>query len=154
MKTVALKLYKFNELDKEIQKKVINNYRYNEYGYMFIDDDIKVIQDFANDFGINIYNYALSPYHHSYFKYDFDNFDKDNFDISKLDSDEPLYEILLDEFKKQYNYSYDYKTAFDMTMQRAIKYITDEMEYQDSDEYITETINLNDYDFTIDGKIY
>jgi hypothetical protein len=39
-------------------------------------------------------------------------------------------------------------------MQRAIKYITDEMEYQDSDEYITETINLNDYDFTIDGKIY
>ena len=29
-----------------------------------------------------------------------------------------------------------------------------DMEYQDSDEYIIETIEANEYDFTIDGKIY
>jgi hypothetical protein len=120
MKTIEINIYKFNELEKTIQQKVIDKFRYDDDYYMFIDDDIKIIKEFAEDFGVNIYDYSLSPYSHSYIKYNFDNYDVNNINLSEI----------------------------------AKKYIIDEMEYQDSDEYIKETIELNDYDFTKDGNIH
>jgi len=153
MKEVTIQVFKFHELEKNIQEKVINHFRYDD-DYVFIDDDIKIIKEFAEDFGVNVYDYSLSPYSHSYIKYDFDNFDEDNINLSEMLNDEPLYEILFDEFKKQYGYTHDYKYSFEQVMERAKKYILDEMEYQDSDNYIIETIEMNDYDFTKDGNIH
>jgi len=153
MKEVTIQVFKFHELEKNIQEKVINHFRYDD-DYVFIDDDIKIIKEFAEDFGVNVYDYSLSPYSHSYIKYDFDNFDEDNINLSEMLNDEPLYEILFDEFKKQYGYTHDYKYSFEQVMERAKKYILDEMEYQDSDNYITETIEINDYYFTEDGNIH
>jgi len=153
MKEVTIQVFKFHELEKNIQEKVINHFRYDD-DYVFIDDDIKIIKEFAEDFGVNVYDYSLSPYSHSYIKYDFDNFDEDNINLSEMLNDEPLYEILFDEFKKQYGYTHDYKYSFEQVMERAKKYILDEMEYQDSDNYIIKTIEINDYDFTENGNIH
>ena len=153
MKEVTIQVFKFHELEKNIQEKVINHFRYDDV-FVFIDDDIKIIKEFAEDFGVNVYDYSLSPYSYSYIKYDFDNFDEDNINLSEMLNDEPLYEILFDEFKKQYGYTHDYKYSFEQVMERAKKYILDEMEYQDSDNYIIETIEINDYDFTEDGNIH
>src|SRR6056300_1186360 len=153
MKTVKINIYKFNELEKTIQKKVIDKFKYED-DYMFIDEDIKIIKEFAEDFGVNIYDYSLSPYSYSYFKYNFDNDDIDNINLSEMKSDEPLYEILFNEFKKKYKYTHDYEYSFEQVMEKAKKYIIDEMIYQDSDEYITETIEINNYDFTEDGNIH
>ena len=153
MKEVTIQVFKFHELEKNIQEKVISHFRCDN-DYVFIDDDIKIIKEFAEDFGVNVYDYSLSPYSHSYIKYDFDNFDEDNINLSEMLNDEPLYEILFDEFKKQYGYTHDYKYSFEQVMERAKKYILDEMEYQDSDNYIIETIEINDYDFTEDGNIH
>ena len=153
MKTVKINIYKFNELEKTIQKKVIDKFKYED-DYIFIDEDIKIIKEFAVDFGVNIYDYSLCPYSYSYFKYNFDNDDIDNINLSEMKSDEPLYEILFNEFKKQYKYTHDYEYSFEQVMEKAKKYVIDEMIYQDSDEYITETIEINNYDFTKDGEIH
>jgi len=155
MKTVEIKLYKFNELTDDIQKKVIEDWRYNNE-YVWIDDDIDIIKQFAQDFNITIEDYELSPYSYSYIKYDTSTLDTD-IDIHSLKSkkdDNYLYGFMLEEYKKQLKYTFDKEYSFNQAIECAKIYIIKEMEYQDSDEYIEELITMNEYDFTEDGGIY
>lgn len=155
MKTVEIKLYKFNELSEDTQKKVIQDWRYDGE-YLWIDDDIDILKQFAEDFNITIKDYELSPYSHSYIKYDTSTLDTD-IDIHSLESkkdDSYLYGFMLEEYKKQLKYTSDKEYSFNQAMECGKIYIIKEMEYQNSDEYIEESITINEYDFTEDGEIY
>ena len=163
MKTIEIKLYKYEELDKQTREKVIENYRYinveDTFWYDLIKDDfnrlgleiqefdlnrntatieigdfqitsIKIIEEFGDSVLIKstAKNY-LDEYNkiESNFKDDEDCF----IELEKLD----------EEYEKEYSAD-------------ILSYLRAEYEYQVSDEALDEFFINNDFDFTIEGKIY
>jgi len=154
--TTVTKVYLFEELTKEQQKKAIDNHRDINVDYEWYEH---IYEKAASDFGIEILSFDLG-------RYEIEikpikslketatkiktNLSKDNLLFSyadnyleslKNDDDDEIYSeeegILLDKLKqyfwKDLESSYDYLT---------------------SDDVIIETLMANKYEFTQDGKIF
>lgn len=164
MRTIEIKVYKFDELDKQTKEKVIENYR-----------DINVedlswyywIQEDFNRLGLEIQAFDLDR--GNYAKIYIDNFeDTSNYIIEEFGDS-----VLIKQTAKNYlkelkeivsNFKEDedidrelevldgnYQHEFEADI---LSYLRAEYEYQTSDEAVINTIEANDYDFTIEGKIY
>ncbi len=176
MRTIRTKVYKFNELSKEAKEKAINNYRNdNEHinDYDFVWDDIKEdaktiglkiisLDDHSpnkGEFIINAYDVSckivqehgkdcdtyknavefgkdwsalVEKYSDGINK---DKVDEDNqyeFDEEADELEEEFLRSLLEDYRIMYNKDID---------------------YQNSDEAIKETIEANEYEFTREGKM-
>ena len=164
MKTIEIKLYKYEELDKQTREKVIENYRYinveNTFWYDWIKDDF-------NRLGLEIQAFDLGR--RNYAKIYIDNFEDTSKNIIEEFGDSVLIkqtaknyidefnkiqatfktneyiekevEILDEEYEKEYS-------------EDILSYLRAEYEYQISDEALDEFFINNDFDFTIEGKIY
>ena len=170
MRTIRIKLYKFNELSETAKQKAIDEWRNNNYddsslAWEQIKDDAKeiglkiislddnrpnkgefmlaaneVAQNILNTHGKDCETYKTASSFMEEWQPVFGNYmDESNKDYESQESEEKLME-LEDEFLK--SLLEDYR----------IMYNTD-IEYQNSDEYITETIEVNNYEFTEDGKL-
>lgn len=171
MRTIRTKVYKFDELTKAVQQKVIeNNYDINVYydWYEFTYEDAKNVGLKISGFDIDRGSYcnldfiesAEAAAHliidqhgetcetyktaESYLKERdkaIDTAPKDeNGDFeNERELDEKLDE-LDEEFKKSISEDY-------------LKMLRDEYEYQTSEEAIKETISVNEYEFTAEGKM-
>jgi len=164
MKTIEIKVYKFDELDKQTQEKVIENYRYinveDTFWYDFIKDDFNrlglEIQEF--DLGRRNYakiyienfedtsNYIIEEFGDSVLiKQTAKNYLKELKEIvSNFKEDEDIdreLEILDEEYQKEYS-------------EDILSYLREDYDYQVSDEAIIETIEANDYNFTWNGEIF
>lgn len=169
MKTIELTLYKFDELSKETQEKVIVDKRcintefdwwqctydtWNEIGVRIesfdlynMDIDILLFyteedtaQSILSFFGHNE-NYDFARKYLEYKK--------------KLDK---TYEDSFDEFGECEEYDEELDDAnalFQTDLRNALlSWLREELEYLQSDQAIIDTIEANDYDFTINGKIH
>jgi Lhr-like helicase len=164
MKTIEIKVYKFEELDKQTKEKVIDNYRYinveDTFWYDFIQDDF-------NRLGLEIENFDISR--GGYVNIYISNLeDTSNNIIAEFGDSVPIKQTAnnyIDEYNKiQANFKEDEDIEREMEIldekyQREysadiLSYLRAEYDYQISDEAIIETIEANDYDFTTDGKIY
>ena len=164
MKTIEIKVYKFEELDKQTKEKVIDNYRHINVEDTFWYDWIK--EDFIR-LGLEIRSFDLDR--GSFAEIHIDDFEQtskniiDEFGdsvlikqtaknylkeleeiVSNFKEDEDIdreLEILDEEYQKEYSEDIlsDLREAYD---------------YQVSDEAIIETIEANDYNFTWNGEIY
>ena len=164
MKTIEIKLYKYEELDKQTREKVIENYRYinveDTFWYDFVKDDF-------NRLGLEIQEFDLGR--GNYAKIYIDNFeDTSNYIIEEFGDS-----VLIKQTAKNYlkeleeivsNYKEDedidrefeilegnYQHEFEADI---LSYLRAEYEHQTSDEALDEFFINNDYDFTIEGKIY
>jgi len=164
MKTIEIKVYRFDELDKQTKEKVIENYRYINVDNTFWYDCIK--EEF-NSLGLEIKEFDLDR--GNYAKIYIDNFeDTSNYIIKEFGDS-----VLIKQTAKNYINEYEKIQANfkeDEDVEREVELLDDqyEKEYSEdilsylrssydweiSDEAITETIEANDYDFTTDGKIY
>jgi len=164
MKTIEIKVYRFEELDKQTKEKVIENYRYINVDNTFWYDCIK--EEF-NSLGLEIKEFDLDR--GNYAKIYIDNFeDTSNYIIKEFGDS-----VLIKQTAKNYINEYEKIQANfkeDEDIEREVELLDDqyEKEYSEdilsylrssydweiSDEAITETIEANDYDFTTDGKIY
>ena len=164
MKTIEIKVYRFEELDKQTKEKVIENYRYINVDNTFWYDCIK--EEF-NSLGLEIKEFDLDR--GNYAKIYIDNFeDTSNYIIKEFGDS-----VLIKQTAKNYINEYEKIQANfkeDEDVEREVELLDDqyEKEYSEdilsylrssydweiSDEAITETIEANDYDFTTDGKIY
>ena len=164
MKTIEIKVYRFEELDKQTKEKVIENYRYINVEDTFWYDCIK--EEF-NSLGLEIKEFDLDR--GNYAKIYIDNFeDTSNYIIKEFGDS-----VLIKQTAKNYINEYEKIQANfkeDEDVEREVELLDDqyEKEYSEdilsylrssydweiSDEAITETIEANEYDFTTDGKIY
>ena len=164
MKTIEIKVYKFEELDKPTKEKVIENYRYinveDTFWYDFIKEDFSTLGLEIQAFDLDRGNYA---------KIYIDNFEDTSKNIIKAFGDSVLIKQTaknyLDEFNKiQANYKEDEDIERELEIldeeyekeysEDILSYLRLNYEWEITDEAIINTIEANDYDFTIDGKIY
>lgn len=164
MKTIEIKVYKFEELDKQTKEKVIENYRYinveDTFWYDFIQDDF-------NRLGLEIQEFDISR--GGYVNIHISNLEDTSKNIIEVFGDsvyiKQTAKNYIDEFNEiQANYKEDediereVEILDDQYIRRysdeILSYLRDEYDYQISDRAIIETIEANDYDFTTEGKIY
>jgi hypothetical protein len=164
MKTIEIKVYEFDELDKQTKEKVIENYRYinvdDTFWYDWIKDDFNRlgleirsfdldrgsfaeihIEDFQETSNNIIEEFGGSVLIKQTAKNYIDEYNKIQANYKEDEDIERELEILDEEYQKEYS-------------EDILSYLRAQYEYQISDEAIIETIEANDYDFTTDGKIY
>ena len=164
MKTIKIKVYKFDELDKQTKEKVIENYRYINVDNTFWYDCIK--EEF-NSLGLEIQEFNLDR--GNYAKIYIDNLEETSKKIIEEFGDSVLIKQTaknyINEYEKiQANFKEDedverelelldeqYEKEYSVDI---LSYLRSSYDWEISDEAITETIEANDYDFTIEGKIY
>ena len=164
MRTIEIKVYKFEELDKQTQEKVIENYRYinveDSSWYYWIQEDFSRLGLEIQEFDLDRGNYA---------KIYIDNFEDTSKNIIEYFGDSVLIKQTaknyLDEFNKiQANFKEDEDIERELEIldeeyekeysEDILSYLRANYEYEISDQAIIETIEANDYDFTNNGKIY
>ena len=164
MKTIEIKVYKLEELDKQTREKVIENYRYINVEHSTWYDWIK--EDF-NRLGLEIQEFDLGR--RNYAKIYIDNFE----DTSKNIIEEFGDSVLIKQTAKNYINEYEKIQAnfkVDEDIEREVElldeqyekeysedilsYLRSNYDWETSDEAIYQTIEANDYDFTTEGKIY
>ena len=164
MRTIEIKVYKFEELDKQTQEKVIENYRYinveDSSWYYWIQEDFSRLGLEIQEFDLDRGNYA---------KIYIDNFEDTSKNIIEYFGDSVLIKQTaknyLDEFNKiQANFKEDEDIERELEIldeeyekeysEDILSYLRSNYEYEISDEAVINTIEANDYDFTTEGKIY
>jgi len=163
MKTIEIKLYKYEELDKQTREKVIENYRFinveDTFWYDWIKDDF-------NRLGLEIQEFDLNR---NYVKIYIENFeDTSNYIIEEFGDNvlikqtaknylKELKEIVSN-FKEDEDIDREFETLDEKYQHEFVadilSYLRAEYEYQISDEALDEFFINNDYDFTTEGKIY
>lgn len=172
MKTIEIKLYKFDELPEDIQDKVVQNYSDINTAYewwSFTCEDAKQIGIEITSFDLDRGNYC-----------ELDNIKDlttvadliienhgENTDTYKLaetflkERDEIIDSAERDEngdFVDEYQVDSgldDLEDSFKKDLSECyLSMLKKEYEYLSSDDAIIETIRVNEYDFTADGKIY
>ena len=164
MKTIEIKVYEFDELDKQTKEKVIENYRYinveDTFWYDWIQDDFNRLEleienfDISRGGYVNIYISNLEdtskniidefgdsvPIKQTANDY-IDEYNKIQANFKEDEDIEREVEILDNQYIKRYS-------------DNILSYLRAEYEYQVSDEALDEFFINNDFDFTIEGKIY
>ena len=163
MKTIEIKVYKFDELDEQTKEKVIENYRFINVEDTFWYDWIK--EDF-NRLGLEIKEFDLGR--RNYVKIYIENFeDTSNYIIEefgdsvliKQTAKNYLKELkeIVSNFKEDEDIDREFETL-DENYQHEfeadiLSYLRANYEHDISDEAVIDTIEANDYDFTTEGKI-
>lgn len=164
MKTIEIKVYKFEELDEQTREKVIENYRYINVDSTFWYDWIK--EDFIR-LGLEIKEFDLG--YRNYVKIYIDNLEETSKSIIEEFGDSVLIKQTaknyINEYEKiQANFKEDEDIEREVELldeqyekeysEDILSYLRSNYDWETSDEAIYQTIEANEYDFTIDGKIY
>ena len=164
MKTIEIKVYRFEELDEQTKEKVIENYRYINVDNTFWYDCIK--EEF-DELGLEIKEFNLDR--GNYAKIYIDNLEETSKSILHEFGDSVLIKQTaknyINEYEKiQANFKEDEDIEREVELldeqyekeysEDILSYLRSSYDWEISDEAITETIEANDYDFTTDGKIY
>lgn len=164
MRTIEIKVYKFEELDKQTKEKVIDNYRYINVEDTFWHECIK--EDFST-LGLEIQAFDLDR--GNYAKIYIDNFEDTSKNIIEEFGDSVLIKQTaknyLDEFNKiQANFKEDEDIEREVEIldeeyqkeysEDILSYLRLNYEWEITNEAVIDTIKANDYDFTTNGKIY
>lgn len=159
MRTETIQLFKFNELSDSAKEKACEQYRSQGIEYHWHHESLQSIQAFCEHFGVNLKRWSVCTYRGIDYSTDAENmhfrgmklrdFDREHMPTGYfLDCD--LWMTFYDEFKR----TGDAKGAFDSALYAGFKAWRDDMEWQESDEYIGEHLEANEYEFTEDGEIY
>lgn len=164
MRTIEIKVYKFDELDKQTQEKVIENYRYINVDNTFWYDCIK--EEF-DELGISITAFNLDR--GNYAKIYIDNLEETSKNIIEEFGDSVLikqtaknyineYEKIQANFKEDEDIEREVELLDDQYEKEysedILSYLRSNYDWETSDESVYQTIEANEYDFTIEGKIY
>ena len=164
MKTIEIKVYKFDELDKQTREKVIEYYRYINVEDTFWYDWIK--EDFIR-LGLEIQEFDLGR--RNYIKIYIDNFKDTSESILQEFGDSvgvkqtaknylDEYEKILSNFKEDEDIERELEILDEKYEKEysedILSYIRLNYDWETSDEAIYQTIEANDYNFTWNGEIF
>lgn len=158
MKTVTVKLYKFSELSDDAKEIARSDYR-QHVDYPWFDDALKSIKAFCDHFGVTIKDYEIGAFSPSYLTTGATNSNFRCVKLKRIDReqmptgyclDNVLWMSFYDEFKRTGDALY----AFNQAIDDAVRDIVKDAEWNYSDECIDEMLEINEYDFTENGKLY
>lgn len=152
MRTIEVKVFKFYELSDKAKERAREWWR-SVADFAWQDEARQSIEAFCSEFGVTLKDYDVDrlSYEHDATKENFRGrkireFKRDHMPTGYyLDSD--IWETFYDVFKKKRNAS----AAFDDALYAGFRAWREDQEYQQSDEYIDETIIANEYEFTEEG---
>ena len=156
MRTIEVKLYKFSELSDKAKERAISDWRNTGDNYNDWTDDVSSLKAFLDHFRIQERGYSVSPYSYSYVKTNAETSHFRGVQLKQFTGDEmptgycqdyPLWHTFYTEFKATGNAH----AAFICALDAWVKAVCADMEYQDSDEAITESIECNEYEFDEKG---
>lgn len=176
MRTTQIQVYKFKDLKTDIQEKVLNRFREkNDYPFLENDlteylkeilnengikvNDLKIEYDlsyrqgsgfcFYGDFEYKGYNFRIkkSNSHYSH-KYTTDIYLSELENLTDLDNYDKLTELVLNKLEE--NFKELYLNICDKLEKQGYA----EIEYIDSDDYIKENIEINEYEFLENGEFF
>jgi hypothetical protein len=156
MRAIQVKLYKFDELSDDVKRIILDDW-HNNVDYAWADDGLDSIKSFCAEFNVNLTNYSVGAYSHIEFKTDATNRNFRGLKLSSVDKDAMPTGYCVDsdiryKFYDEFKQTGDALYAFNEAVENGFKSIRADMEYQLSDEAITETIECNDYEFTENGQ--
>jgi len=82
--TITREIYTFDELDDRTKANVLDDWRNDTTEYAWSDEWIESLNAFADDTGMGIDDYSLSPYAYSYVKWSFELDDIDKSELTGL----------------------------------------------------------------------
>lgn len=155
MKTINV--YQFNELSEEAKEKAVQQYRSSGFEYAWQDESRDSLKAFCDLFNVKVTDYSIGTWGHSYIKTDAENNHFRGWNKAKVAAipefltgyclDCAFIETFQDQFEKTGDALYSFNEAIDAGLSDWIK----DLEYQESDEYITEHLIANDYQFLENG---
>lgn len=159
MHTETVTIYTFAELPERAKERAISDWRSRGIPYDWWDESINSLKAFTEHFGVRIKDYSVGGYSYSYVTTDAENrhfrgrklrdFDPDHMPTGYC-ADCALWGTFHAEWKK----TGDALGAFNEALDAWVRDVVADMEYQDSDEAIAETLEANDYQFTEDGEVW
>ena len=156
MEIVEVCVYKFEELSDSAKDNARSWFREGN-DYPWWDDSLKSIKAFCNKFGVKIKDCQVGMWGHSFIDTDAENYHFRGRKLSEFKRDRidtgycldcTLWETFLDTWKE----TGDPLNAFTEAIHVAVRDIVKDMEYQNSDEVVDEMLEVNGYEFYIDGK--
>ena len=157
MKTVNT--YSFEELSETAQQKACEEYRQNGFEYPWRDESFDSLNAFCALFGVKVTGYSISTWGNSYIKTDAENSHFRGWNKAKVNAiPEFLTGYCLDcafieEFKKEFEKTGDALYSFSEAIDAGIKEWVNDLEYQESDEFIADFLTANDYQFLENGRM-
>ena len=160
MRVEEIKVMQYEELSDSAKESAKDWYRSVDTSYNWWDDALASIKAFADVFNVKIKNYEIGAYSPSWMDTDAEG---ENFrgwnkkSILAMKEDRTGYYldgIIQDAFVSAFKDTGDAKLAFGYAIDKAVKHIQDDMEYQFSDEAVEEMLVINEYEFTEDGTRY
>lgn len=157
MRTIEQVIYKYSELDDSAKQSAKE--WFSQGGYTWIDDGMDSIRAFCNHFDVTIKDYSICPYSPSWIDTDASNNHFRGLTLKQVEKNKTL-ELtgycldcdLVETMYKVMKETGDALLAFNEAIEAGLKGIISEMEYQDSDEYIEEMMDINDYEFDEQGR--
>lgn len=172
MEKKTITVYKLNELPKDIQDKIISEWRNNDE-FFWGSEIVDCLKYFCDEFDIKLKDYRLGGQGENIFieidndiknlsyirayKYLNNNYINsikkiENNEITGICYDYDIGKPILDFIKKPYDTTI--KRLFQDCMHATITCYNNELNNWYSDDQIIEEIEMNDYDFTIFGQIF
>lgn len=157
MKTINT--YSFSELSDEAKETAISNCRSKGFEYHWQDENRHSLSAFCALFGVKVTDYSIGTYGHSYIKTDADNGHFRSWNKAKVAAiPEFLTGYCLDcdfieAFKKEFERTGNVLSAFNDAIDAGLSAWVADLEDQESDAYIIESIEANEYQFLENGRM-
>lgn len=160
MELIEIQVFDYKELDEQAKEKARD--WFSSGGYVWTDEGIDSIKAFCEHYGIELKDYSLSPYSYSYIKTNAENHHFRGIKLKQVEKEKDLmptgYCVDCDLFITMYESMKENGgnafQAFLDAIEAGKKALIADMEYQDSEEYISEMMQVNGYRFTEWGEIF
>jgi hypothetical protein len=158
MRTVEMAIYQYSELSDSAKLRAKEWYC-EGLEYHWWNDAIKSVNGFCDLFGVTVRDYSIGAFNYSWIETNASNehfrgWDKAMINALKDKNISGYYldEVLTDALIEMYALNADAKASFNYAIDKAVKSIRDDWEYQYSDEAVSEMMEANQYEFDEHGK--
>ena len=159
MEIIEVAVFSFDELGEEAKEKARSWYR-DGLEYPWFSEALGSIRAFVGHFNVELKDWSLgSGSGRDYIHTTVTNENFRGVKLKDIDKDYMPTGYCLDadlwgEFFRVFQKTGDAKYSFEQALEEAIIGIQRDIDYQFSDECIDETLRINDYRFTEDGRIW
>ena len=157
MRTIQTSVFTYDELSEEAKARARDWFREASAGdWAWSDESRQSIETFCDRFGLDLktwevdawsYDFTVKIENHHVRGLKLRDFDREHMPTGYC-LDCALWATFFDEFKR----TGDAKHAIDAALHAGFKEWRDDLQFQQSDEGVEETIEANEYEFTEEGK--
>ncbi len=155
----TINTYSFSELSEEAKEKALSDYRSSGFEYAWQDENHESLKAFCNLFNIKVTDWSIGTWGHSYIKTDAENSHFRGWNKAKVAAiPEFLTGYCLDcdfteTFKREFEKNGDALYSFNEAVDSGLKAWINDLEDQESDEYIADFLIANEYQFLENGRM-